>query len=324
MVTPKSTPEPGFRHEALLYEGPDGFLQGTVPFIREGIEAEEPVLVVVADTKIRALRAELNGDADRVVFADMAEVGLNPARIIPAWQDFLDRNGAGTRPVRGIGEPIWAGRGHHELVEAQRHESLLNVAFTGSGTWSLLCPYDRITLDPAVLEEAERSHPYLVEDGERRPSTQCRDLHSMAAPFDASLGEPPELAVEIAFTGELDLGEVRTFVAQHAQHLGAGGRRASELVLAAHEVASNSVRYGGGGGVLRMWVDGDAIVCEVRDRGRLENPLAGRERPGPQDLGGRGLWMANQLCDLVQLRTYEDGNAVRLHLRRVPETHVTS
>jgi len=324
MITSKARPEPGFRHEALLYDGPDGFLEGTVPFIREGVDAEEPVLVVVADAKIRALRAELNCDADRVVFADMAEVGLNPARIIPAWRDFLDRNGAGSQPVRGIGEPIWAGRGHHELVEVQRHESLLNVAFAGSGTWSLLCPYDRTTLDPAVLDEAERSHPYLVEDGQHRSSTRCRDLHSMAAPFDASLGEPPGRTVEIAFTGEDDLGAVRVFVAQHAQLLGADTNRATELVLAAHEIASNSVRYGGGGGVLRMWSDDDAIVCEVRDHGHLENPLAGRQRPGPRDLGGRGLWMANQLCDLVQLRTYEVGNAVRIHMRRVPETHVTS
>ena len=27
-----------FSHEALLYEGPDGFLAGTLPFIREGLE----------------------------------------------------------------------------------------------------------------------------------------------------------------------------------------------------------------------------------------------------------------------------------------------
>ena len=316
-MTTQSTLEPtGFRHEALIYEGPQGFLHGTAPFIREGVEAGEPVLVVVADAKIRALQAELGSTAEKVHFADMAEVGMNPARIIPAWRDFLDFNGGGKRPVRGIGEPIWAGRGADELVEAQRHETLLNVAFDGSGTWSLLCPYDRISLDPAVLEEAERSHPYLMEGGSRRRSTRCQDLHSMAAPFAASLAEPPETAATIVFEGTDELGRVRGWVEQHALVAGLDPQRASELVLAAHEVATNSVRYGGGGAVMRIWSELDAVVCEVRDRGQLENPLAGRERPGSHDLGGRGLWMANQLCDLVQLRAADDGNVIRLYMRR--------
>jgi hypothetical protein len=71
-------------------------------------------------------------------------------------------------------------------------------------------------------------------------------------------------------------------------------------------------------------VESDAVICEIRDGGQLSNPLAGRERPGAQDLGGRGLWMANQLCDLVQLRTYDDGNAVRIHMRRLPAANGTS
>ena len=32
--------------------------------------------------------------------------------------------------------------------------------------------------------------------------------------------------------------------------------------------------------------------------------------------GGRGLWLANQLCDLVQVRTFELGNVVRIHMAR--------
>ena len=31
---------------------------------------------------------------------------------------------------------------------------------------------------------------------------------------------------------------------------------------------------------------------------------------------GHGLWMANQLCDLVQVRAFAGGNIVRLHMRR--------
>jgi hypothetical protein len=42
--------------------------------------------------------------------------------------------------------------------------------------------------------------------------------------------------------------------------------------------------------------------------------MAGRERPTSERDGGRGLWMVNQLCDLVQLRSFPDGAAVRLHM----------
>ena len=54
------------------------------------------------------LTQSLNGRADQVKFVDMVELGHNPARIIPAWQEFLDAH-VGS-PVRGIGEPIWPGR----------------------------------------------------------------------------------------------------------------------------------------------------------------------------------------------------------------------
>src|ERR1700676_4994488 len=109
----------GFRHEALLYSGWAEFVAGTVPFIRGGLEAGEPVLVVETAAKIDTLRVALGGDAEDVLFADMLEVGSNPARIIPAWHDFVERQGAAGRRLRGIGEPIWKGRSAAELVEAQ-------------------------------------------------------------------------------------------------------------------------------------------------------------------------------------------------------------
>src|SRR5256885_8954439 len=119
MSNPVQSPPPAsaFRHEALFYAGEDGFLAGTVPFIAEGVARNEPVLAVVSAPKIEALRRALNGAADRVQFADMAEVGRNPARIIPAWRDFVNDNGGGSRRLRGIGEPISADRSEAALAE---------------------------------------------------------------------------------------------------------------------------------------------------------------------------------------------------------------
>ena len=50
--------------------------------------------------------------------------------------------------------------------------------------------------------------------------------------------------------------------------------------------------------------------------GDIDEPLAGRKRPSSTQEGGHGLWLANQLSDLVQLRTFATGSVVRVHMRR--------
>ena len=298
-----------FRHEALLYSSAAEFVLGTVPFIRQGLEHDEAVLVVESAEKIALLRRELGEDASSVHFADMAEVGANPARIIPAWRQFVDDHGA-DRGLRGIGEPIWAGRSQDELAECQRHESLLNVAFGGGRAWKLLCPYDASELPPAVIDEARRSHAYVSERHVGLPSPHYRGQDGSAAMPDVPLRPPPDGAVAMAFA-EADLGRVRGMAARFASDAGLDATGTGNLVSAVNEIATNSVRHGGGSGTFLIWREDGGVVCEVRDRGRITDPLVDRERRGGTS-GPRGLWLANQLCDLVQIRTYPTGSVVRL------------
>lgn len=305
-----------FRHEALLYAGEAEFVDRTLSFIRDGLDADEPTLVVVDAAKIGRLRAALDGDAERVHFADMAVVGHNPAHIIPAWRAFVDEHRGTGRQLRGIGEPISATRSPDELVECQRHESLLNVAFDGAPAWWLLCPYDTETLDAGIIDEAQRSHPFVRQGDDRRVSPACRDLATMAAPVATPLPEPEAPCRTFSFEGLSSLALVRSFVADVAVAGGLGTVPTVELVAAVHELAANSVRHGGGEGVLRAWLDRDGVMFEVRDRGYLGHPLAGRESPAVDSEGGRGLWLANQFCDLMQIRSSDAGTVVRLHKSR--------
>lgn len=311
-----STVRDGFRHEALLYADDEEFLGATSCFLREGLAQDEPALVVLGRPKLDALRSELGeDDAARIFFADMAQVGANPARIIPAWREFVDRfSGQGLR-MRGIGEPIWAGRGPAELVECQRHESLLNLAFADTPGFYLLCPYDTSALDQAVLEEAHCSHPYVVEGGTQSESSCFRQLEEVTAPFSDPLPEPPGRRYWRAFQAK-SLDTLRAWVAGHAARAGLSRDAGEELVLAAHEIATNSVVHGGGGGMCRIWLDEDALVCEVNDKGGVTSPLAGRQAPSGAARAAYGLWLANQLCDLVQVRAFMGGGTVRLHKRR--------
>jgi anti-sigma regulatory factor (Ser/Thr protein kinase) len=317
LVTGAQAAEGTFRHEALFYAGPAGFLDTTAVFIRGAVMAREPCLVVVSDAKIRMLRSELGAEADGVQFADMADVGRNPARIIPAWREFVaDQAARGKSRFRGIGEPIWPGRSPDELVECERHESLLNLAFEGAPAWWLICSYDTEALPPPVIEEALRNHPSSLQGGRRRESALYRGLASVARPFDRPLPEPACPTEELWFN-EGDIQAVRSFVSNRAVAYGIPAGRRDDLVLAADEVATNSVRHGGGGGVVRTWQGANGaneMICEVRDSGRIDHPLAGRERPGADQVDGFGLWLANQLCDLVQIRSFPSGSVVRLHV----------
>jgi anti-sigma regulatory factor (Ser/Thr protein kinase) len=310
-MTP-ARPRGAFRHEALFYSGLDEFGDAASAFIRAGLEADEPTLVVVSREKIELLRGLLGDDARDVDFADMDVVGLNPARIIPAWYDFVGERARDGRRLRGIGEPISAARAPDALVECQRHESLLNLAFADATSWWLLCPYDTSALAKPVIDEAMASHPWVCQNGTHRKSATYRDLADVARPFDDALIEPKVAAKEIGF-GADDLDTLRTAVIHEGRRNGLSSRALSDLVLAVNEVATNSIRHGGGRGTLRTWRESDRLVFEVRDGGLIDKPLAGRCRPVASQDGGFGMWLVYQLCDLVQVRTFAEGSVVRLH-----------
>jgi anti-sigma regulatory factor (Ser/Thr protein kinase) len=59
-------------------------------------------------------------------------------------------------------------------------------------------------------------------------------------------------------------------------------------------------------------VEQGAAVVEFSDSGRVTDPLAGRLMPSLEQTGGRGVYLVNQLCDLVQLRSSDHGTVVRV------------
>src|SRR5271165_6329956 len=93
------------------------------------------------------------------------------------------------------------------------------------------------------------------------------------------LPTPCGTVCELAFDGDV-LAELRHAIADWAGANGLGVERTEELVLAVDELASNSIRHGGGAGTLRWWREQDELLCEVRDGGWIQAPLVGRVRPG--------------------------------------------
>jgi len=298
----------GFQHQALIYEGVDDYLMGTMPFVHGALIADEPLLIAVAEDKGELIAGEMGPDSDRVLFLDMQKVGHNPAAIVPLWCDFVEDHAG---PVRGIGEPAWAARSQAALDECHCHEGLLNVAFASASAWNLLCLYDAEALDAEALERVGRSHSRVRRRG------RIEESPGFEAQPDCLGGElpPPRSRADLLAFGIAGLSEVRQRVAVAAERVGLDSGGVADLVTAASELAANSVVHGGGSGTLRIWSEDDHLLVEVEDQGHIVEPLVGRLRPDVSQEEGRGLWLANQLCDLVQIRSSgESGTRIRLHV----------
>ena len=296
-------------HQALFYRDDREYLDGIGRFIGPALDAGQPVMIAVPAPKLEILRERLRDEpAMHVDLLDVADLGPNPGRIISAVESMTGRR-AGR--LHFVGEPIWPGRSPEEVREATRHEALINLAWP-AGEVRVLCPYDAVGLDEAVLADAERTHPAVVRDG-------CAELSAAYVgpepppACEVPLSAPPAESLAVPFDAE-ELSDVRSVVAEQATVAGLGRERVAELVLAVNELTSNTIKHARTSGMVRVWTEPGELICQVEDGGRIEDPLAGRRR-GLAGIGGLGLWMVNQLCDLVEVRTGAAGSTVRVHAR---------
>ncbi|HKA69355.1 MAG TPA: anti-sigma factor RsbA family regulatory protein [Actinomycetes bacterium] len=296
----------GFRHEALLYRGAAGFVQAVTPIVRDALDRGESVLVAVPEPKARALRPTLpvdSVDSGQVTLVDMAAAGRNPARSVSIWHQFA-RQARPPEQRLGIAELVWAERTADEIIECQHAEAVLNLVLAGSSL-SLTCAYDTAELAATDIKDAAHHHLGIASM-----------IGEVRFP-EPALPEPPtQLSVDYQFGGG-DLQQIREYVGIQATAFLVERLQVHDLVLAVNELATNSIRHGGGRGRLRIWLMPDSLLCEVSDAGLLDQPLAGMCPPSSTGDGGAGMWLVHQICDLVQVRSSEqDGTVVRLTMHR--------
>ncbi|WP_327721902.1 sensor histidine kinase [Streptomyces sp. NBC_00490] len=304
------TTHEAFVHPALFYGSEQEYTQQTVAFLREGLANGEPMAVAVPGPNLDLIKAGLGGDAEGILFLDMTEAGRNPGRIIPkVLRGFADAHPKGR--VRIIGEPIWAGRSAVEYPACAQHEALINVAFEGRAV-TILCPYDEVRLAPEVIADAKVTHPTVISGEGCESVSDAYDWQAVVDRYNQALA-PASDAAAFSYGGE-DLPEVRQFALAEAMRLGLVGERLMDVELAVAELTTNSVVHGGGCGTLAIWAEQGQLVCEVRDAGRLTDPLAGRRPPERDQLGGRGLMLVHYVADLVRVHVGDDGTTVRFYL----------
>lgn len=298
-----------YRHEALPFRGQVGFVTACTGVVRDALEQDERPIVLAGSARVAAVGEALGDDAAHVTLVATDDHGRNPGRITTMLHRF-QADGDGRR-CTGVNESAFAGRSAAAVDEAVLAEFLLNDEAMQSLPLSIVCMYDVSVLDGPALDSMRQSH--AVVRGQDTNPEYLRDRGRTLRETD--LAEAPPGANRVIVSG-YGLAEMRAFVGAAAANLGVVPDRIADLVLAANEIVTNSLRYGGGQACLATWFCDGALVCEVRDDGYVSDPLAGRFAPPSDATSGRGLWLANHLCDLVQLRSSQAGTVVRLHVDR--------
>ncbi|MFG1602790.1 anti-sigma factor RsbA family regulatory protein [Actinoplanes sp. NPDC049265] len=301
-----------FTHSAFLYDSPDDYRDFLVRFIREGVERGDAIAMAIQADRVELLREALGPEAAQVRFQPTEDWQIRPARSIGVWSRLLRTAATAGRPsARLINEIDF----QDHLPSWVRAESASNVSLAGLNG-HLLCPYDRGALPPDLITAARRTHPDLY-DGRWRDSDEFVEPRVLLAGIE----EPPYPAagrplVEVPVADSV--ADLRAHLRNQATAEGwLPPDRVEVLILALSELATNGIRHGGAHRDLRVWLNPEAVVCEVTDDGPdPPGPLAGYLPPVPGIVGGMGLWLVGQICDALSVTTADGVTRARFALRR--------
>jgi anti-sigma regulatory factor (Ser/Thr protein kinase) len=301
-VAPVVTPS---HHEALPYAGAGEFAPLCRTLAEDALAADRPLMLLMADERLTAVRDVLDGAGGDATFVPTDVAGRNPVRITALLDGFRTASN-GRRPV-AVTDWGLPGRSAAALAETELAESLLNAGGPGSWPMDLVCLYDAAALPAAVLAGMRRAHPSVRgEDGNTDYSADLAE-----SLFAGELAAAPD-GLAVSAVGPAGLSAARAAVRAFAGDAGLPAERVEDLVVAANEIVTNSIRHGGGTAHLSLWREDGSVLCQVADSGHITDPMAGRLPPATDAGSGRGLWLANQLCDLVQVRSSATGTVVRL------------
>jgi anti-sigma regulatory factor (Ser/Thr protein kinase) len=288
------------QHVALPYPGSSGFAATAAATVEEALAGGATPVLFADPHQVAAVRLELGRAATAAMAViDRAVAGRNPARVIPVLQNLVDSNRE--HGVRCVGESLRACDSPAVREEVALHELMLQLPRFRQWNCQLHCAYDD-TLPPELVADIRACHAERVDPADAVDRARGRPLPSRPA-------DSEELGVD-----RTTLSALRGFIEGRAIRAGLNDERADDLVYAVNETVTNSICHGEGRARVSFWTLDGTVACEVRDRGWIRDPLAGRIAPHPDQPSGRGLWLVNQMCDLVQLRSSPAGTTVRMFI----------
>ncbi len=307
-------------HQAVLYDSEEDLLGTVVPFLREGVRAGEPTVVVAGQMAEALLRGALP-EADQLVFLDRRE-HPRPSSTITAFRElFAGYVAAGASGIRLVGQLAPATLAASWWWWA-RYEAARNHVYDEFPLASM-CLYDTRSTPRHVVGDVLATHPQLATVHGQRPSEGYRPTTEFLAGH-APMPDPLEAGAPLIDLVDAPLADARHAVwdADRAGRL-AASVDVEAVVLMVNEALTNAARHGLLPARFRLWAGADRVVVAVGDHGPgPADPLAGllparhalAGEPGRNSQGGQGLWLIHELADHVTLDQHPEGYTLRATL----------
>lgn len=297
-----------FHHAAAIYGSDDGFLGAVTPFVQEALAAGEPTILALTARQQALLTSEIGRPAGVSMLAPSDHYGHPFGALCANRSVFEGHLRDGAARVHLVGDlprgdvTTWRGWA--------RYESLCNHRFADLAL-SALCTYDTRDTSGDVLADVRCVHSHLVgADGCHVANPDYLQPETFLSRWSKDAADPLETGEPRAYLVDPTPAAGRRAIAGMAA---AAGIRGDGLVVAVSEVLANAHLHGRPPVTFRAWSETGRVVATVTDAGLgSSDPFAGLLPPSPDLLGGRGLWIANQLCDAVSVSSGDDGCVVRI------------
>jgi anti-sigma regulatory factor (Ser/Thr protein kinase) len=310
LTTSPVQPAGGFRHEAAIFATDDELIATVVPFLAEGISAGEPTLLSLKARQQHLIFSALGDTHDVTVVPHDQHYG-HPATALHANHQMFTRYlQDGAKRVRMVAEVPHSGNAWESW---STYEAVINHYYAALSLWGI-CLYDTREASGEIIDDVLALHPGLASPGAKHtPNDRCMDPASFLGQRGDGEIDPLEATEPDVVVLEPSPQAARRAVAGVA---GASGLSADEregLLVAVSEVVTNAILHGRPPVRLEAWAALAQVLVAIHDRGSgPSDPYAGLLPPEGGGLGGRGLWIAHQMCRRITLSKTGPGFTVRL------------
>jgi anti-sigma regulatory factor (Ser/Thr protein kinase) len=295
------------RHTAFVYDDDAAYVDRTVDFLRQGLDAGEGIVVANLRDRLGTIREALGADAEQATFVDVTSLYTRPARTVAAYYRMLSDLLEHHRSVRLIAE-VQYGPTPTEWNEWIAYEATVTHASAALPVW-IACTYDARETPEDVLDGVWNTHSEVLTHDWQASATSEEPVETVRRLTPHP--EPIEDLRPIA-TGE-DLGALRERLAAELAAAEVPSVKVLDMLVAATEIAANARDHGGGIAEVRVGAVDGRFVCEIADRGEgFDHTLAGYRTP--DDGHPSGIWIARQRTWRLEYLDSEGAFTARLWL----------
>jgi anti-sigma regulatory factor (Ser/Thr protein kinase) len=308
----------GTAHTALIIDSDDELLTVLLPELRRSARRYDETLLVVGKDTRTALAEHIDELDGTLSWGDPSAFYQRLGFAYEGFRRYLAEQHTAGRRVLVVAEPDLAGGVDADRAAAYlAYEAVCNETYTPYGG-AVTCIWDQRHHAAPVFDGVRATHRYLLTaTGPVRSPSYLDPERYLTERHDQSLpAAPADVDQEVVLAEVGDLSRLRSVLHPWADEHHFAAEPADDVVLATVEIAANGLRHGAAPVRVRAWHHHDTLIVQCDDSAGSPIPAAaGYRHPRLADAapGGRGLWLARQLADVVITDSVPGRTSVRLH-----------